>query len=314
MLLVTGGAGFIGRHYLHLHQMKYPEEPILCVDALTYAGDAAFIRTWCAASSHHYFLHARIEDKNAMKEIFQQYDIKGIINFAAESHVDRSLEDASPFIQTNVEGVHVLLTLAKKYGNIRFHQVSTDEVYGEMPNNPTIKATEEFLLRPRNPYAASKASADLLVLSYYEAYGLPITISRGSNTYGPHQHKEKFIPKAITNLLTGVPVPIYGDGLQIRDWMYVEDHAEGVDTIFRKGRIGEIYNLSAKEEKSNLGVIDDILQHFQISNRAAITHVTDRLGHDRRYAMSTEKIEQELHWKAVHHWKESFPLTCDSYR
>ncbi len=313
MLLVTGGAGFIGRHYLHFHETYYPEEPILCVDALTYAADPDFIKTWATLPNHH-FIHGRIEDMDAMENLFRHYNITGIINFAAESHVDRSLQDATPFMRTNVEGVQVLLALARKYGIQRFHQVSTDEVYGEMPNDPFIKATEDFPLHPRNPYAASKASADLIALSYYEAYGLHVTISRGSNTYGAYQHKEKFIPKAITNLLSGSPVPVYGDGLQIRDWMHVEDHVRGIDTIFRHGQAGEIYNLSAHEEKTNLAVIEDILHHFALSKEGSIAHVTDRLGHDKRYAVSTEKIETTLAWKSIRHWSEAFPLTCESYK
>ena len=314
MLLVTGGAGFIGRHYLEFHQIHHPEEEVLCIDALTYAADTKFIEQW-KLTPHHHFVKARIEDSPHMREIFNTYPITRIINFAAESHVDRSLEDAAPFVRTNVDGVQVLLQLAKEHQVIRYHQVSTDEVYGEMPADPSIQATETFPLKPRNPYAATKAAADLLTLSYYEAYGLNVTISRGTNTYGPYQHKEKLIPRAITTLLSGNPVPIYGDGLQIRDWIYALDHAAGIDCILRHGTSGEIYNLGSHQEKTNLEVVRDILSHFQMSeNSSTISHVADRQVHDKRYALSTEKIEKELDWKPKFTWEDTFPLTCNSYK
>lgn len=289
-ILVTGGAGFIGSNFIHYMFKKYPDVKIINLDLLTYAGNLENLKD-IAEKPNYTFVKGDIADIKVVNEVIPGVDY--IVNFAAESHVDRSIEDPSVFVRTNVIGTQVLLDAAKRHGVERFLQISTDEVYGSL--GPTGYFTEETPLAPNSPYSASKAGADLLVRAYHETYGLPVLITRCSNNYGPYQFPEKLIPFFIKRLLNGQTVPVYGDGLHIRDWLHVEDHCSAIDLVLRKGRVGEVYNIGGNNEKTNIEITKLILAELD-KPESMIEYVEDRLGHDRRYAIDSSKIKSELGW------------------
>ena len=296
-IIVTGGAGFIGGNFVHMMVAKYPEDHIICVDALTYAGNLETLEP-VKDKPNFSFVKADIADRQAVYEIFEQYKPDIIINFAAESHVDRSIENPEIFLRTNIMGTAILMDACRKYGIQRYHQVSTDEVYGDLPlDRPDLFFTEETPIHTSSPYSSSKASADLLVLAYHRTYGLPVTISRCSNNYGPYHFPEKLIPLMILNALENKQLPVYGSGENVRDWLHVYDHCTAIDLIIHKGNIGEIYNIGGHNERSNLEVVKMILNLLGKSEEL-ISYVNDRPGHDLRYAIDATKIENELGWKA----------------
>ncbi|MDE5670020.1 MAG: dTDP-glucose 4,6-dehydratase [Eubacterium sp.] len=295
VLLVTGGAGFIGSNFIFYQLKSHPEDRIICLDKLTYAGN---LETLKDVKGHHNFkfIKADICDKAAVEKAFSEEKPDIVINFAAESHVDRSINDTGIFLQTNMIGTQVLLDACRKH-NVHFHQISTDEVYGDLPIERTdLMFTESTPLNPSSPYSASKASADFITLSYYKTYGLPVTITRCSNNYGSYQHPEKLIPLTILSALANKPVPVYGNGSNVRDWIFVKDHCKAVDSVIRHGKAGEIYNIGGSSEKSNIEVVSKILEIMD-KPKSLITYVADRLGHDRRYAVDYSKIEKELLWQ-----------------
>lgn len=294
-VLVTGGAGFIGGNFIHYIMKKYPDYKILCVDCLTYAGNMETLAPVLEKPNFKFF-KTDITDRKAVFEIFEAERPDIVINFAAESHVDRSIDTPDIFLKTNVMGTQVMLDACRKYGIKRYHQVSTDEVYGDLPlDRPDLFFTEETPLHTSSPYSASKASADLLVHAYHKTYNLPATISRCSNNYGPYQFPEKLIPLMIINALNDKPLPVYGDGKNVRDWLYVEDHCRAIDLIIHKGRIGEIYNVGGHNEMPNIDIVK-LICHALNKPEALITYVNDRKGHDLRYAINPEKIHRELGW------------------
>jgi dTDP-glucose 4,6-dehydratase len=310
--LVTGGAGFIGSNFLMYMVKKYPEDEFYCLDNFTYAGNILTIKP-LLEFNNFYIIVADISDKAVIEEYYSRYRFDIIINFAAESHVDRSINDASLFLKTNILGTHVLLDAARKYGCARFHQVSTDEVYGDLPlDRPDFKFNEMHDLNPSSPYSVSKAAADLLVLSYHKTYDLPITISRCSNNYGPYQYPEKLIPLMITNALKDNKLPIYGNGLNVRDWIHVLDHCNAINLILQKGIVGEVYNIGGNEEKNNISVVTDILE-LTGKKKNLITYVEDRKGHDRRYAIDSSKLEG-LGWKRDFDFKNGLASTVIWYK
>ncbi len=325
-LLITGVAGFIGSNFLYYYLDKYKERKIIGLDNLTYAGNLSNLdRLLNQKKTRFQFIKGNIGDRLLVKKIFLKYKIKGVLNFAAESHVDRSIEDPQVFLKTNILGTQNLLEVAKKnwlkngkwIRNVKFLQVSTDEVYGSL--DQTGLFTEETPLDPHSPYSASKASSDLIVKAYYDTYGIPINITRSSNNYGPYQFPEKLIPLVIHNALNHKSIPVYGDGKQIRDWLYVIDHCQAIDLVFEKGLSGEIFNIGGKNEKENLEIINIIIQILcekTSDDRIAddlITHVKDRLGHDRRYAIDASKIENELGWTSKVNFWEGIEITIQWY-
>jgi len=292
-MLVTGGAGFIGSNFIIYWLNKYPDDFIINLDKLTYAGNLMNLHQ-ISSSKNYRFIKGDICDVRLVNKILDDVDL--IIHFAAESHVDRSIKTPSVFIKTNIVGTHVLLEAALRKKIKRFHHISTDEVFGALNLDSKEKFSEETAYRPRSPYAASKAASDYLVRAYYETYGLPITISNCSNNFGPYQHPEKFIPLAITNLLEGKKIPIYGDGLYVRDWLYVEDHCRAIEAILHKGKIGETYCIGGLTKAlSNLEVVEKILKILG-KDKSYIQFVKDRPGHDRKYAINWSKIHRELGW------------------
>ena len=292
-ILITGGAGFIGGNFVHYMANKYPDYNIIVLDKLTYAGN---METLEPVLDKIKFIKADIADRKAVYEIFETEKPDIVVNFAAESHVDRSIEDPEIFLVTNVLGTQVLMDACRKYGIKRYHQVSTDEVYGDLPlDRPDLFFTEETPIHTSSPYSASKASADLLVQAYYRTYGLPVTISRCSNNYGPYHFPEKLIPLMIANALNDKPLPVYGEGKNVRDWLYVEDHCKAIDLIIHKGRIGEVYNIGGHNEKANIDIVKMILKLLG-KPESLITYVADRKGHDMRYAIDPTKIHDELGW------------------
>ena len=294
-ILVTGGAGFIGSNYIFHTLSKRPAYRVVCLDNLTYAGNLSTLSS-VMDDPRFRFVKADICDREAVYRLFEEEKPAIVVNFAAESHVDRSIAATDGFLHTNVLGTAVLMDACKKYGTARFHQVSTDEVYGELPlDRPDLAFTETTPLHPNNPYAASKASADLIVLAYHHTFGLPVTISRSSNNYGPYQFPEKLIPLMIVSALNDRPLPVYGEGENVRDWLYVEDHCQAIDRIVHSGRVGEIYNVGGHTEKTNMDIVKRICMELGRSE-GLITHVADRAGHDRRYATDTTKIHDELGW------------------
>lgn len=311
-LLVTGGAGFIGGNFVHYILHEHPEDRIVCLDALTYAGSLETLAD-VMGDSRFLFVKGDISDRNAVFSLFQAEKPDAVVNFAAESHVDRSIEDPGLFLHTNVFGTGVLMDACRKYGIQRFHQVSTDEVYGDLPlDRPDLFFTEETPLHTSSPYSASKASADLLALAYYRTFGLPVSISRCSNNYGPYHFPEKLIPLMIANALNDKPLPVYGKGENVRDWLYVEDHCSAIDLIVRKGREGEIYNIGGHNERTNLQVVKAILQELG-KPESLITFVTDRPGHDRRYAIDPTKIHEELGWEPTTRFEDGIRRTVRWY-
>lgn len=294
-LVVTGGAGFIGANFLFYWADKYPEDRLICLDKLTYAGNLATLAPIMEHKNFR-FMRGDICDRKAVHRLFQEEHPDVVVNFAAESHVDRSIADPGIFLQTNIVGTSVLLDACRQYGIARFHQVSTDEVYGDLPlGRPDLLFTEESPFRPSSPYSSSKAAADLLVMAYYKTYKLPVTISRCSNNYGPYQYPEKLIPKTIINALRNKPLPVYGQGLNVRDWLYVEDHCKAIDLILKEGQAGEVYNIGGNNEKQNIDIVKMICRELNKPERL-ITYVEDRKGHDLRYAIDAKKLKAELGW------------------
>ncbi len=294
-VLITGGAGFIGSNFIFYMLKKYPEYKIVCLDKLTYAGNLETLKS-IMDNGNFKFYKGDISDSQFVDGLFMNEKPDIVVNFAAESHVDRSINDPGIFLKTNILGTQVLMDSCRKYGIKRYHQVSTDEVYGDLPlDRPELFFTEETPIHTSSPYSASKASADLLVLAYYRTYGLPVTISRCSNNYGPYHFPEKLIPLIIANALADKQLPVYGDGKNVRDWLYVEDHCEAIDRIIHFGKVGEVYNVGGHNEKSNIEIVKILLDALD-KPYSLITYVTDRKGHDLRYAIDPTKISNELGW------------------
>jgi len=309
-ILVTGGAGFIGGNFVHYMLKKYPEYQIIVLDKLTYAGN---LETLEPVMDKITFVKADIADEEAVYALFEDEKPDVVVNFAAESHVDRSIEDPGAFLRTNILGTQVLMDASRKYGIKRYHQVSTDEVYGDLPlDRPDLFFTEETPIHTSSPYSASKASADLLVLAYHRTYGLPVTISRCSNNYGPYHFPEKLIPLMIANALNDKPLPVYGNGLNVRDWLYVEDHCKAIDLIIHKGEVGEVYNIGGHNEKANIDIVKIILKLLD-KPESLITYVIDRKGHDMRYAIDPTKIHNALGWLPETMFDDGIKKTVDWY-
>jgi dTDP-glucose 4,6-dehydratase len=307
-LLVTGGAGFIGANYIH-YLLQAGSTEIICLDSLTYAGNLDTLAE-PLTNPHFTFIRADITDRAAVEALLQQTKPDAVVNFAAESHVDRSISDPSGFLHTNTLGTQVLLDACRMHDIARFHQVSTDEVYGDLPlERRDLLFTEASPLKPSSPYAASKAAADLMVLAYYRTYGLPVTISRCSNNYGPYQFPEKLIPLMVTNALSGKKLPVYGDGLNVRDWLHVRDHCRAVDLVLRQGQPGEVYNVGGRSEVANIDVVKEITQIVG----GEIEYVIDRAGHDRRYAIDATKLETELGWSPEFSFSQGLAETVRWY-
>ena len=311
-IIVTGGAGFIGGNFVHYMLGKYPEDRIVCIDKLTYAGNLSTLAP-VMDNPNFRFCKTDICDRAAVYAIFEEEKPDVVINFAAESHVDRSIENPEVFLQTNILGTQVMMDACRKYGIRRYHQVSTDEVYGDLPlDRPDLFFTEETPIHTSSPYSSSKAGADLLVLAYHRTFGLPVTISRCSNNYGPYHFPEKLIPLMIANALADKPLPVYGEGLNVRDWLYVEDHCKAIDMIVRNGRVGEVYNVGGHNEKRNIDIVKIILQELG-KPESLITYVADRKGHDMRYAIDPTKIHNELGWLPETKFEDGIKKTIKWY-
>ncbi len=311
-ILVTGGAGFIGSNFIYYMLSQHPDYDIVCLDALTYAGNLRTLES-ALKNKRFKFVKGDITDRAGVLELFRNEKFDIAVNFAAESHVDRSIMDPGIFLSTNVMGTQVLLDACREFGVSRFHQISTDEVYGDLPlDRPDLFFTEETPIRASSPYSASKAGADLLVLAYHRTFGLPVTISRCSNNYGPYHFPEKLIPMIIVNLLHNKPIPVYGTGENIRDWLYVEDHCRAVDLILHKGRAGEVYNVGGHNEMKNIDVVKLVIAELGKSEDL-ITYVKDRAGHDKRYAIDPTKIQTELGWSPQVKFKDGIKTTVQWY-
>ena len=300
-IIVTGGAGFIGSNFIFYMLKEHPQDRIVCLDSLTYAGNLSTLAPVMDQPNFR-FVKLDICDRPGVYTLFEEEKPDVIVNFAAESHVDRSIENPEVFLPTNIIGTSVLMDACRKYGISRYHQVSTDEVYGDLPlDRPDLFFHEDTPIHTSSPYSTSKASADLLVMAYHRTYGLPVTISRCSNNYGPYQFPEKLIPLMIANALADKPLPVYGEGLNVRDWLYVGDHCKAIDLILRNGTVGEVYNIGGHNERTNLEVVKTILKALN-KPESLISYVKDRPGHDLRYAMDPTKIETELGWQPVHNF------------
>lgn len=311
-IIVTGGAGFIGCNFVHYMVERYPEDEILNLDLLTYAGNLESLKA-VENRANYRFVRGDVADRDFIFSLFEKEKPDVVINFAAESHVDRSITDPEIFVRTNVMGTTTLLDACRKYGIRRYHQVSTDEVYGDLPlDRPDLFFTEDTPLHTSSPYSSAKASADLFVMAYHRTYGLPVSISRCSNNYGPYHFPEKLIPLVISRALNDEEIPVYGTGENVRDWLYVTDHCAAIDLIVREGREGEVYNIGGHNERTNLQVVQTILKALGKSEDL-IRFVTDRPGHDRRYAMNPEKIEKELSWKPEYSFETGIPVTIQWY-
>jgi dTDP-glucose 4,6-dehydratase len=311
-LIITGGAGFIGSNFIYYQFKHHPEDEFICLDNLTYAGNLNSLND-AMEQTNFKFVRGDIADRDFVYSLFEAKKPDVVVNFAAESHVDRSILEPELFLKTNIIGTGVLMDACRKYGIKRYHQVSTDEVYGDLPlDRPDLFFTETTPLHTSSPYSASKASADLLVLAYHRTYGLPVTISRCSNNYGPYHFPEKLIPLMIINTLHDKALPVYGDGANVRDWLYVEDHCSAIDLIIRNGREGEVYNVGGHNEKSNLDVVKIILKALGKSEDL-ITFVKDRPGHDRRYAIDPTKIHNELGWLPQTKFEDGIAKTIEWY-
>ena len=311
-IIVTGGAGFIGSNFVFYEMEKHPEDRIVCVDKLTYAGN---LSTLAPVMDHPGFRFVKLDicDREGVYRLFEEEKPDIVVNFAAESHVDRSIENPEIFLQTNIIGTSTLMDACRKYGISRYHQVSTDEVYGDLPiDRPDLFFTEETPIHTSSPYSSSKASADLLVLAYHRTYGLPVSISRCSNNYGPYHFPEKLIPLMIINALHDKPLPVYGEGLNVRDWLYVEDHCKAIDLVMRKGRVGEVYNIGGHNEMKNIDIVKLICKELG-KPESLITYVTDRKGHDMRYAIDPTKIRNELGWLPETMFKDGIKKTIRWY-
>ena len=311
-VLVTGGAGFIATNFMYYMVNKYPEYDFVNLDALTYAGNYNNIKD-LEGKPNYKFVKGDITDREFIDKLFEEEKFDWVVNFAAESHVDNSIKNPGIFLTTNILGTQVLMDASRKYGVKRYHQVSTDEVYGDLPlDRPDLLFTEETPIHTSSPYSSSKAGADLLVGAYYRTYGLPITISRCSNNYGPYQFPEKLIPVIISKALNDEPIPVYGKGENVRDWIHVIDHNIGVDLILHKGKVGEVYNLGGHSERTNLDVVKTILKQLG-KPESLITYVTDRPGHDLRYAIDSTKAEKELGWDRTYTFEKGIEETVNWY-
>lgn len=311
-IIVTGGAGFIGSNFVFHMLQAHPDYRIVCLDKLTYAGNLSTLESVLQQDNFR-FVKADICDRQAVDKLFQEEKPDIVVNFAAESHVDRSIENPGIFLETNIMGTAVLMDACRKYGIQRYHQVSTDEVYGDLPlDRPDLFFTEETPLHTSSPYSSSKASADLLVMAYYRTYGLPVTISRCSNNYGPYHFPEKLIPLMIANALADKPLPVYGNGENVRDWLYVEDHCRAIDLIIHAGKVGEVYNVGGHNEKRNIDIVRIICQELG-KPESLIVHVEDRKGHDRRYAIDPAKIHRELGWLPETKFEDGIKKTIKWY-
>lgn len=311
-ILVTGGAGFIGGNFIYYTLRNHPEDRVVCVDCLTYAGNMSTLKE-AMESPNFRFCKVNICDRAAVCSVFEQEHPDVVIHFAAESHVDRSIETPEIFLQTNVLGTAVMMDACRQYGVERYHQVSTDEVYGELPlERSDLLFTEKAPLRAGNPYSASKAGADLLVLAYHRTYGLPVTISRSSNNYGPYQFPEKLIPRMIVNALMNKPLPVYGEGVNIRDWLYVEDHCRAIDLIVRTGCVGEVYNVGGCNEMRNIDIVRLICKELG-KPESLVAYVADRKGHDMRYAIDPTKLQNELGWRPETTFSDGIQMTIRWY-
>ncbi len=311
-IIVTGGAGFIGSNFIFYMIETHPDYRIVCLDKLTYAGNLSTLAS-VLTNTNFRFEKIDICDRAEVERIFEEEKPDIAVNFAAESHVDRSIETPDIFLQTNIIGTSVLMDACRKYGITRYHQVSTDEVYGDLPlDRPDLFFTEETPMHTSSPYSSSKASADLLVQAYHRTYGLPVTISRCSNNYGPYHFPEKLIPLMIVNALYDKPLPVYGEGLNVRDWLYVEDHCKAIDLIIHKGRLGEVYNIGGHNEMRNIDIVKLICKELGKSERL-ITFVADRKGHDMRYAIDPSKIHDELGWLPETKFQDGIKKTIQWY-
>ncbi len=311
-LLITGGAGFIGSNFIFYMMKKHPDDSIICLDSLTYAGNLSTLSSVMDLPNFR-FVKDSITDRRAVYRLFEEEHPDVVVNFAAESHVDRSIENPEVFLETNITGTAVLMDACRIYGIRRYHQVSTDEVYGDLPlDRPDLFFTEQTPLHTSSPYSASKAGADLLVQAYHRTYGLPVTISRCSNNYGPYQFPEKLIPLMIINALHDKPLPVYGKGENVRDWLYVEDHCKAIDLILQNGRAGEVYNIGGHNEMRNIDIVRLICRALG-KPESLITYVTDRKGHDMRYAIDPSKIHSELGWLPETRFEDGIERTIAWY-
>lgn len=318
-ILVTGAAGFIGSNFVFHMRKAHPEYDIIALDSLTYAGNLETLAP-VMEEDHFTFVRCDITDREGVRKVFEEHHPDVVVNFAAESHVDRSIEDPGVFLRTNILGTQVLMDACREFGIRRFHQVGTDEVYGDLPlDRPDLFFTEDLPLQASSPYSASKASADLLTMAYHRTYGLPVTISRCSNNYGPYQFPEKLIPLMINNVKHHKQLPVYGDGMQIRDWLYVEDHCKAIDMVVNDGKIGEVYNVGGHNERPNIFIVKTIIEqlhdrlHDEGISEDLIKHVEDRLGHDRRYGIDPTKIKNDLGWYPETPFEKGIVLTIDWY-
>ncbi len=312
-VLITGGAGFIGSNFVYYMLDNHPDYELICVDSFTYAANP---HTLSKALTHNNFklFKEDIRNRTGIFEIFEQTKPQVVVNFAAESHVDRSIENPGIFLETNIIGTQVMMDACRKYGIERFHQIGTDEVYGDLPlDRPDLFFHEDTPIKTSSPYSTSKASADLLTMAYYRTYGLPVTISRCSNNYGPYQFPEKLIPLMIDHAQKNMPLPVYGNGLNVRDWLYVEDHCRAIDLILEKGKVGEIYNVGGHNEKANIEIVKIILKELG-KPESLITYVADRKGHDLRYAIDASKIEHELGWIPQTMFNDGIIKTIEWYK
>lgn len=310
--LVTGGAGFIGCNFIEMILREFPNARVVCLDKLTYAGNISNVQRFFADQRFSLKI-VDICDGNTVENIFKEEKPDYVVNFAAESHVDRSIDNPSVFFRTNIVGTSVLLDACRKYGVQRFHQVSTDEVYGDLPlERKEIRFTETMPIKASSPYSASKASADLIVMSYYRTYNLPVSISRCSNNYGPYQHREKLIPLMITNALVNQKLPVYGKGINVRDWIHVSDHCQGIVDILIKGNPGEIYNIGGNNECSNIVIVEKICKYLE-KPISLIEFVEDRKGHDLRYAIDSSKIQNQLNWRQRYDFEKGLKETIQWY-
>lgn len=311
-IIVTGGAGFIGSNFIFYMLERYPDYRIICLDCLTYAGNISTLEP-IMDNKNFRFVKESITNRDSVYKLFEEEQPDMVVNFAAESHVDRSIENPEVFLDTNIKGTAILMDACRKYGITRFHQVSTDEVYGDLPlNRPDLFFTETTPIHTSSPYSSSKAGADLLVQAYYRTFGLPVSISRCSNNYGPYQFPEKLIPLMIINTLNNKPLPVYGKGLNVRDWLYVEDHCKAIDLILHKGCVGEVYNIGGHNEMKNIDIVRLICKELG-KPESLITYVTDRKGHDMRYAIDPTKIQNELGWMPETMFKEGIKKTIRWY-
>ncbi len=309
-LLVTGGAGFIGSNFVRYFLKNYKEDKLVNLDKLTYAGNLESLKDIESNPSYR-FVKGDIEDADFVTDLFRAEKFDAVINFAAESHVDRSIEDPAVFLTTNIQGTYNLLQASRESKISRFIQISTDEVYGSL--GPEGFFTEESIIQPNSPYAASKASADLICRSFFETYSFPVLITRCCNNFGPYQFPEKLIPLFITNLMEDISVPIYGDGMNVRDWIHVVDHCSAIDAVFKNGKPGEVYNVGAWQEKTNLEITDILLKELGKPDSLK-KYVKDRLGHDRRYAIDSTKIEKECNWKPKFNFNQAIVNSIEWYR